>query len=144
MLDRFPPASDIANFFSDGSGALICPVSLQRRVITMEFIGGLGIGSLLASLILLWLRRRYELADRKFREMTEAYAGLLKVVGPRPLDPEEIQANERSFRYWVARAMLVCPEESFESISELSNVNHFRANRDALILMMRHDLQRVK
>jgi len=117
----------------------------------VEFIGGLGIGALLLAGLERWLRRRDELNDRRYRELREAYAGLLKalnapLVDTAVLGDTALLERNADFRYWVNRALLVCPNDAIESLQKIEarGIQASRVHRDALILSMRRDLESIK
>lgn len=111
----------------------------------MEFLAAMGLGGLLIAGLERWLRRKDQIADRQYREMREAYAGLLKALSDTP-DPSGLLLNqtEGDVHYWVSRILLVCPKDAVEFWFNSANRSRtsMLANRDAIILNMRNDLER--
>lgn len=110
----------------------------------MEFLAAMGLGGLLIAGLERWLRRKDQIADRQYREMREAYAGLLKALNDPPdLGEIGLIQTEGSLRYWVSRIILVCPTDAVEYWFNATNRSRSSmvANRDAIILNMRNDLQ---
>src|SRR5512145_1909736 len=83
----------------------------------IALVGGLGIGSLVATVIQHWLTQRSKVDDRRFVELREAFAGLLQSIaeldrvhsGDHP-DDEKTRANV-GLMHSVARIELVAPAE---------------------------------
>lgn len=113
----------------------------------MEFLGAMGLGGLLIAAFDRWLRRKDQLSDRRYREMREAYSGLLRAIDNRAgLDPMGLIQIESDVRYWVSRVLLVCPKDSLEYWYNLKTegTNFIRVSRDSMILNMRNDLDNQK
>jgi hypothetical protein len=111
----------------------------------LPLIGGLGLGSLLKSIIDHFNSRRAATQDRLYQEKREAYLGLLSALHKAAL--QHSNENSKEFALWQARCELFgSPEVSQFAQALVDTNNSARAERDSafkgLIEAMRKDLRR--
>lgn len=75
--------------------------------IVLGLLGGLGIGSLLASLVTHWITRRASIQDRWYQEQREAYLGLLQAIHDAAVAPSDEKA--KAYALWQTRCDLLVP-----------------------------------
>lgn len=69
-----------------------------------ELIGGLGIGSLITSVVTHFMTRQAAANDRWFQEKREAYLGLLSSLHEAAVSPSD--ANSKAYALWQTRCDL--------------------------------------
>jgi hypothetical protein len=111
--------------------------------IVLGLLGGLGIGSLLASLITHWIGRRASIQDRWYQERREAYLGLLQSLHDAAVAPSD--ATAKSYALWQTRCELFGSLAVARFAQRIVETNDGpRSERDAvfrnLLAAMRTDL----
>ena len=111
----------------------------------LPLIGGLGLGSLLKSVIDNFNSRRAVMTDRLYQEKREAYLGLLGALHKAAVLPSD--ENSKEFALWQTRCQLFGSSDVSQFAQALVDTNDSpRAERDSafkgLIESMRKDLLR--
>lgn len=70
----------------------------------LPLIGGLGIGSLLTSIVSYYLNKRVSFEARNYQEKREAYLGLLGALHKAAVSPSDL--NSKDFALWQTRVNL--------------------------------------
>ena len=108
-------------------------------------LGGLGIGTLLTSIINNLLERNGKKAEKLYQEKREAYLGLLKALHDAAVHPSD--ENSKAFAFWQARCELFGDENICKAIQGIIDTNEGpRAMRDKyfheMLVAMKEDLRR--
>ncbi|MCP3477687.1 hypothetical protein NLM33_46970 (plasmid) [Bradyrhizobium sp. CCGUVB1N3] len=111
--------------------------------IVLGLLGGLGIGSLLASLVTHWITRRASIQDRWYQEQREAYLGLLQAIHDAAVAPSDEKA--KAYALWQTRCDLFGSPDVARCARRIVETNDGpRSERDAafreLLAAMRADL----
>ncbi len=69
-----------------------------------ELVGGLGIGSLITSVVSTYMTRRSATSDRWYQEKREAYIGLLDALHNAAIKPSN--ENSKAYALWQTRCDL--------------------------------------
>lgn len=110
----------------------------------LPLLGGLGLGSLLKSLIDHFNMRRAVTKDRLYQEKREAYLGLLGALHKAAVHPSD--ANSKDFALWQTRCQLFGSPDVSHFAQAIVNTNAAaRIERAAafngLVESMRKDLR---
>ena len=111
----------------------------------MPLIGGLGLGSLLKSMIDHFVSRRALAHDRRYQERREAYLGLLTSLHKAAVEPSD--ENSKAYALWQTHCELFGSPEVSRYAKDIVDTNDApRSKRDAafrgLVETMRSDLAR--
>lgn len=111
----------------------------------LPLIGGLGIGSLLKSVIDNFNSRRAVMKDRLYQEKREAYLGLLGALHKAAVQPSD--ENSKDFALWQTRCQLFgSPDVARFAQAIVETNDRPRSERESafsgLIESMRDDLRR--
>ena len=111
----------------------------------LPLLGGLGIGSMVTTLLNHYFTRRAQKSDRLQVEMREAYIGLLGSLHAAAVEPTD--ANQKAFALWQIRCQLFGSSEVAKFAQSIIDTNDGpRSARtvalDGLIAAMRADLRR--
>jgi hypothetical protein len=111
----------------------------------LPLIAGLGIGSLLKSVVDHWIARRSQTTDRLYQEKRESYLGLLDALRHAAIAPSRETA--KTFGLWQTRCTLFgSPEVSrhAQMMMDTDHTNQAERSRifQELIDAMRADLHR--
>ncbi|MBB4569046.1 hypothetical protein [Rhizobium leucaenae] len=111
----------------------------------LPLIGGLGIGSLLKSVIDNFNSRRAVMKDRLYQEKREAYLGLLGALHKAAVQPSD--ENSKDFALWQTRCQLFGSPDAARFAQAIVETNDRpRSERESafsgLIESMRDDLRR--
>lgn len=111
----------------------------------LPLLGGLGLGSLLKSVIDHFISRRAVTKDRLYQEKREAYLGLLGALHKAAVRPSD--ANAKEYALWQARCQLFGSKDVSTFAQAIVDTNEGpRSNRNdaftGLIDAMRDDLGR--
>ena len=108
----------------------------------LPLIAGLGIGSLLKSVVDHLIARRSLVTNRMYQEKREAYLGLLDALHRAAVAPSN--ENSKNFALWQTRCDLFGSPDVSRCVQEIVHTNDNQAERrDAfkrLIATMRADL----
>jgi hypothetical protein len=110
----------------------------------LPLVAGLGLGSLLKSIIDHFMSRRASNNDRWYQERREAYLGLLNALHEAAVHPSD--ENSKGYALWQTRCDLFGSKEVSKYAQELVDTNEGpRAIRNAafqnLIQAMKTDLR---
>ena len=110
----------------------------------LPLVGGLGIGSLLTSVVCHFLNRKSATNARIYQEKREAYLGLLDALHQAAIAPSDV--NSKTFALWQIRVQLFGNEEVAKAVQGVLDTNEGpRHDRDKyyrqMIEGMRRDLQ---
>lgn len=110
----------------------------------MGVIGGLGIGSLITSVVTQFMSRRASSNDRLYQEKREAYLGLLTSLHDAALHPSE--ESSKACALWQTRCELFGSPKVSKHVQQIIDTNDNRVEREkafqGLTEAMRSDLQR--
>jgi hypothetical protein len=111
----------------------------------LALVGGLGLGSLLKSVIDHFISRRAITRDRLYQEKREAYLGLLGALHKAAVQPSD--AHSKDFALWQTRCELFSSWEVSRFAQKMVDTNDRRGQERGaafagLVKSMREDLQR--
>ena len=111
----------------------------------LPLIGGLGLGSLLTSVVSHFLSKRSQIDSRLYQEKREAYLGLLEALHKAAVFPSDL--NSKNFALWQARVNLFGSTGVGKAVEGMIATNDApRVERDKVFKMlieeMRLDLQK--
>jgi hypothetical protein len=72
--------------------------------LTLALIGGLGLGSIITSIVAHFMSRRAVTSDRWYQEKREAYLGLLGAIHEAAIHPSN--ENSKAYALWQTRCDL--------------------------------------
>lgn len=110
----------------------------------LPLLGGLGLGTLVASIANHLMTRRAAVSDRWYQEKREAYLGLLGALHKAAVQPSD--ANSKEFALWQTRCELFGSSAVAANAQRIVDTNYApisernKAFRD-LISSMRTDLK---
>jgi hypothetical protein len=109
-----------------------------------ELIGGLGIGSLIASVVTHFMARRATANDRWYQEKREAYLGLLSALHEAAVRPSN--ANSKAYALWQTRCDLFGSPTVSRYVQRIIDTNDGPQEArheafDGLVKAMRDDLK---
>jgi hypothetical protein len=107
-------------------------------------LAGLGIGSVITSLVEHLLRSRAEIRQRRYAEKKEVYVGILDTL--RKVNVEPNLAHRKEFGYWQARMRLIAPTALVKAVDDFGRVSNGETNTqeqfDSFVEEMRSDLSK--
>ncbi|WP_323013496.1 hypothetical protein [Devosia sp.] len=111
----------------------------------LPLLGGLGLGSLIKSVIDHFISRRAVTMDRLYQEKREAYLGLLGALHKAAVQPSD--ANAKEYALWHTRCQLFGSKDVSAFAQAIVDTNDGpRSKRDdafdGLVKAMRDDLGR--
>ncbi len=111
----------------------------------LALLGGLGLGSLLKSVVDHFISRRAIMKDRLYQEKREAYVGLLGAIHKAAIEPSD--EHSKDYGLWQARCQLFGSADVSRYAQAILDTNDVPlAKRDAafrgLLASMKEDLQR--
>jgi len=110
----------------------------------LPLIAGLGIGSLLKSVVDHWIARRTATTDRLYQEKRESYLGLLDALHRAAVNPSN--ESSKNFALWKTRCELFGSSDVSRYAQDMIETNEALESRDkvfqSLINAMRADLHR--
>jgi hypothetical protein len=88
----------------------------------LPLLAGLGIGSLLKSIVDHFMARQANISDRWYQEKREAYLGLLKSLHDAALHP--CNENSKAFALWQTRCELFGSKDVTRSAQAIVDTNN--------------------
>lgn len=119
---------------------------MDITTIVVYLIGGIGIGSVITTIITTISRKREILNERVYKEKRGAYLGLLRSLHNAAVEPSEKNAKE--YALWQTRIQLFGSKESADFAQKIvdsapgSGVRHLAF--EGLLKAMRDDLKNCK
>jgi hypothetical protein len=107
-------------------------------------IGGLGIGSLITSVVTHFMSRRATTSDRWYQEKREAYLGLLTALHDAAVRPSD--ESSKAYALWQTRCELFGSPTVAKHVQRIVDTNDKRPEREDafrdLIEAMKADLKK--